>query len=204
MHGDGGSFWCRGSWPFRPRGVPRRRRGATCSSWSTASGPTTSPRDVMPNLTALGKRGVVFNRHHSVYPTVTRVNAVVDFDRRLPRNARADGQHGVFSAGGPGEIPRHRGPQQPAEDRRRPKDAADRADAGRIAAGGGPEDARRQLGVERVGVPQQPHACRAARSCTIEYTLPESLARRHEGASVRRPATARRRARSIDTRSTRS
>jgi hypothetical protein len=27
--------------------------------------------DVMPNLTALGKRGVVFNRHHSVYPTVT-------------------------------------------------------------------------------------------------------------------------------------
>src|SRR5262245_36295419 len=30
--------------------------------------------EVMPNLTALGKR-VVFNRHHSVYPTVTRVNA---------------------------------------------------------------------------------------------------------------------------------
>ncbi|HEV3062677.1 MAG TPA: alkaline phosphatase family protein [Vicinamibacterales bacterium] len=31
--------------------------------------------DVMPNLAALGKRGVVFNHHHSVYPTVTRVNA---------------------------------------------------------------------------------------------------------------------------------
>jgi predicted AlkP superfamily pyrophosphatase or phosphodiesterase len=31
--------------------------------------------DVMPNLTALARRGVVFNRHHSVYPTVTRVNA---------------------------------------------------------------------------------------------------------------------------------
>ena len=31
--------------------------------------------DVMPNLTALGQRGVVFTRHHSVYPTVTRVNA---------------------------------------------------------------------------------------------------------------------------------
>jgi arylsulfatase A-like enzyme len=31
--------------------------------------------EVMPNLTALGRRGVVFNRHHSVYPTVTRVNA---------------------------------------------------------------------------------------------------------------------------------
>jgi predicted AlkP superfamily pyrophosphatase or phosphodiesterase len=31
--------------------------------------------DVMPNLVALGKRGVVFNHHHAVYPTVTRVNA---------------------------------------------------------------------------------------------------------------------------------
>ena len=29
----------------------------------------------MPNLTALAKRGVIFSRHHSVYPTVTRVNA---------------------------------------------------------------------------------------------------------------------------------
>jgi predicted AlkP superfamily pyrophosphatase or phosphodiesterase len=31
--------------------------------------------DVMPNLTALGRRGVVFTRHHAIYPTVTRVNA---------------------------------------------------------------------------------------------------------------------------------
>src|SRR5687767_15917453 len=31
--------------------------------------------EVMPNLTALAGRGVVFTRHHSVYPTVTRVNA---------------------------------------------------------------------------------------------------------------------------------
>jgi len=31
--------------------------------------------EVMPNLTALGRRGAVFNRHHAVYPTVTRVNA---------------------------------------------------------------------------------------------------------------------------------
>src|SRR4051794_27817933 len=30
---------------------------------------------VMPALTALGRRGVTFARHHSVYPTVTRVNA---------------------------------------------------------------------------------------------------------------------------------
>lgn len=30
---------------------------------------------VMPNLSALGRRGVVFANHHSVYPTLTRVNA---------------------------------------------------------------------------------------------------------------------------------
>jgi len=31
--------------------------------------------DLMPNLHALGQRGVVFTHHHAVYPTVTRVNA---------------------------------------------------------------------------------------------------------------------------------
>ncbi len=31
--------------------------------------------DLMPNLHALGERGVVFGDHHAVYPTVTRVNA---------------------------------------------------------------------------------------------------------------------------------
>lgn len=31
--------------------------------------------DIMPNLHALGQRGVVFQNHHAVYPTVTRVNA---------------------------------------------------------------------------------------------------------------------------------
>ena len=31
--------------------------------------------DVMPVLTALGRRGVVFTHHHSVFPTVTRVNS---------------------------------------------------------------------------------------------------------------------------------
>jgi predicted AlkP superfamily pyrophosphatase or phosphodiesterase len=32
-------------------------------------------QEVMPNLTALGRRGAIFRQHHSVYPTVTRVNA---------------------------------------------------------------------------------------------------------------------------------
>jgi predicted AlkP superfamily pyrophosphatase or phosphodiesterase len=31
--------------------------------------------EVMPNLYALGQRGIVFANHHSVFPTVTRVNA---------------------------------------------------------------------------------------------------------------------------------
>lgn len=31
--------------------------------------------EVMPRLSRLGRRGIVFNAHHSVFPTVTRVNA---------------------------------------------------------------------------------------------------------------------------------
>ena len=38
----------------------------------------------MPRLTALGKRGVVFTRHHAVYPTVTRVNAASFATGRYP------------------------------------------------------------------------------------------------------------------------
>src|SRR4029453_18047630 len=30
--------------------------------------------DVMPRLFRLGRRGIVFNAHHAVFPTVTRVN----------------------------------------------------------------------------------------------------------------------------------
>jgi len=32
-------------------------------------------QEIMPRLTGLGRRGVVFTAHHSVFPTVTRVNA---------------------------------------------------------------------------------------------------------------------------------
>src|SRR2546423_3893854 len=31
--------------------------------------------EVMPRLSRLGQRGIVFRSHHSVFPTVTRVNA---------------------------------------------------------------------------------------------------------------------------------
>ena len=37
--------------------------------------PDNVTRDVMPRLTRLGQRGIVFTAHHSVFPTVTRVNA---------------------------------------------------------------------------------------------------------------------------------
>jgi arylsulfatase A-like enzyme len=83
--------------------LPRRRRLIPSCSWAGLlgalaaaaalwAGPLAAPHrhlliivdglrpdyvtaDVMPNLTALGTRGVIFQRHHSVYPTVTRVNA---------------------------------------------------------------------------------------------------------------------------------
>src|SRR5256885_12290277 len=37
--------------------------------------PDNVTRDVMPHLFGLGRRGIVFTAHHSVFPTVTRVNA---------------------------------------------------------------------------------------------------------------------------------
>src|SRR5437763_14622176 len=37
--------------------------------------PDNVTRDVMPRLFRLGQRGIVFTAHHSVFPTVTRVNA---------------------------------------------------------------------------------------------------------------------------------
>src|SRR5262249_24521157 len=37
--------------------------------------PESATAIVLPNLTELGTRGVVFSHHHSVFPTVTRVNA---------------------------------------------------------------------------------------------------------------------------------
>src|SRR6478672_2911637 len=37
--------------------------------------PDSVTADVMPRLYRLGRRGIVFTAHHSVFPTVTRVNA---------------------------------------------------------------------------------------------------------------------------------
>lgn len=46
--------------------------------------------DLMPNLYDLGKRGVVFKNHHSVVPTVTRVNAASFATGAYP------GRHGLM------------------------------------------------------------------------------------------------------------
>ena len=114
--------------------------------------------DVMPNLTALGKRGVVFNRHHSVYPTVTRVNASSISTGAYPdrRTAcwetrcsfrRVDPTRFLDTSDRNNllKVARRRGPP------------ADRHHARRITSGGRPEDARRQLGVDRFGLLEQSH-----------------------------------------------
>ena len=62
----------------------------------------------MPRLVRLGQRGIVFNAHHSVLPTVTRVNAVVHGHRHLSRVARPARQHGLRSGGQRGQGARHR------------------------------------------------------------------------------------------------
>ena len=114
--------------------------------------------DVMPNLTALGKRGVVFNRHHSVYPTVTRVNASSISTGAYPETHGLLGNSVFFPNVDPAKF----------------LDTADRDHLLAIAKAEGrlltaptlgeslqrgrAEDARRQLGIGRVGVPEQPHA----------------------------------------------
>jgi arylsulfatase A-like enzyme len=46
--------------------------------------------ELMPNLDALGRRGVVFANHHAVFPTVTRVNAASIVTGAYP------GRHGLM------------------------------------------------------------------------------------------------------------
>ena len=48
--------------------------------------------EVMPRLTRLGQRGIVFNAHHAVFPTVTRLERIVVRHGRLSRNARPAGR----------------------------------------------------------------------------------------------------------------
>ena len=54
---------------------------------------------LMPRLVRLGQRGIVFNAHHSAFPTVTRVNASDDRDRHVSGNARAARQQRLRAVG---------------------------------------------------------------------------------------------------------
>ena len=67
--------------------------------------------DVMPNLAALGQRGVVFTRHHSVYPTVTRVNASSISTGAYPETHGLLGNIVFFPKVDPTKFPRHVRPQ---------------------------------------------------------------------------------------------
>jgi hypothetical protein len=48
--------------------------------------------DAMPRLVQLGRRGAVFNAHHSVVPTVTRVNAASIATGVYPETAWTQGR----------------------------------------------------------------------------------------------------------------
>jgi len=57
------------------KGQPREPRRTELLIVVDGLRPDYVTRDVMPRLFALGRRGIVFTAHHSVFPTVTRVNA---------------------------------------------------------------------------------------------------------------------------------
>ena len=148
---------------------------------------------VMPNLVALGKRGVVFARHHSVYPTVTRVNASSISTGAYPERHGLMGNSVFFPKVDPAKF----------------LDTSNRGDLLKIAAAegqlltaatlgqslqaAGQEDAGRQLGLDRVCVSQQSHGV-GWRDSASGVHAPGVAGRGDEGAwSCSRPGTPRRR-----------
>jgi predicted AlkP superfamily pyrophosphatase or phosphodiesterase len=129
---------------------------------------------VMPNLTALGKRGVVFTRHHAVYPTVTRVNASSISTGAYPERHGLLGNSVFF----------------PRVDPARPLDTADRHTLLKIAAAEGRlltaktlgeclQDAGRRMLVVSSGSSGSAllnnHTVAGGAILHHEYTLPEQL-----------------------------
>ena len=105
----------------------------------------------MPRLFRLGQRGIVFRAHHSVFPTVTRVNASSFVTGAYPE------AHGLM--GNTIYIPKanatkgldtgERANLEAVE--RAEGTAADRADAQRDAQARRQDAARRQQRIERIG-----------------------------------------------------
>ena len=112
----------------------------------------------MPRLAGLGQRGIVFTAHHSVFPTVTRVNASSFVTGAYPE------AHGLM--GNTIYIPRASATQtldtgkrenlEAGRARRRP--AAHCAHAQRDASNRGQVPARREQRLERRDAAPEPHA----------------------------------------------
>jgi predicted AlkP superfamily pyrophosphatase or phosphodiesterase len=132
--------------------------------------------EVMPNLLALGRRGVVFTHHHSVFPTVTRVNASSISTGTYPERHGLMGNSVFF----------------PQLDSRRFLDTADRGNLERIneSTGGNLltsqtlgetlEAARMKMLVVSAGSTGSAflvnHKVSGGAILHVSYTLPESLA----------------------------
>ena len=114
--------------------------------------------EVMPRLTALGQRGIVFSAHHSVFPTVTRVNASSFVTGAYPE------AHGLM--GNTIYIPRANATRGLDTGKRENLEDVERAE-GRLLTSptlsemlraGGQVAARREQRVERRDVSAEPHA----------------------------------------------
>ena len=90
---------------------------------------------LMPRLVRLGQRGIVFNAHHSVFPTVTRVNASSMATGTYPESHGLLGNTVYIPAVNADQRARHRIAREPRSDRARQRSAADRAVARRDPAG---------------------------------------------------------------------
>ena len=112
---------------------------------------------VMPNLVALGQRGVVFAQAPFRLSHGHARQRLVYLHRRVPGTPRADGEQRVLSQGRSGKVPRHFQPRRPDEDCGGRRAVADGGHAWSIAAGRWTKNAGRQLGLDRVGVSQQSH-----------------------------------------------
>ena len=109
--------------------------------------------EVMPNLYALGQRGIVFTNHHRVVPDRHTGERVVDLNRRLSRASRFARQHRLFSAGRSDTLSRYqRSIDADADQHCDAGRLADCADTRRDAADGRKTNARRQRRIHRIGV----------------------------------------------------
>jgi hypothetical protein len=112
--------------------------------------------EVMPNLYAFGRSGVVFTNHHSVYPTVTRVNSSSMSTGAYPERHGILGNSVFFPRVDAGRFPRY-GPAIESRERFRQIRMAccSPRRRWRSAAGQRQDDARPRRGHHRLDLPAQ-------------------------------------------------